>query len=194
MIYTDSLGNPAPTAGISHFGGSYGRGGYLSLATTAANNPDAGKRWDNVPDTIAAIAAWAYAHGYDITEGRDGYGAYKANLIHRETARALAAIKADEDAIYANAARGYVRMGDIPKDGKSRNRASGQLEAGVSVFAAEIAPNGQWRPLLTTPQLLGSYLSLVADERPAYRVYGQVIGTGSDGEPLMQIDRAERLP
>ena len=158
-IYIDMLGRPEPRATISHLGGSYGRGGYLSLHTTS-DSPDDGARWDNVPDTIATIAAWAYAHGYDITEGRDGYGAYKANLIHRETARALAAIKADEDAIYANAERGYVRMGDIPMDGKSRNRASGQFEAGVSVFAAEIAQDGRWRPILDTPQLLGSYLCL----------------------------------
>lgn len=193
MIYTDSLGNPAPTAGISHFGGSYGRGGYLSLATTATNNPDAGKRWDNNPDDIATITAWADAHGYDIAEGRDGYGAYRASLTHRETAQALATVKSREDAVFSGAERGYVRLGDLPSGGRSRNRATGGNEAGVSVFVAEIAPDGRWRPILCTPQQTGSYLSLLADDRPAYRVFGEVVGTGGDGEPVMCVERIERL-
>lgn len=192
-IYVDALGNPEPRANISLYGGLYGRGGYLSLHTTSYS-PDNGTRWDNTPEAISTIAAWAGAHGYDIIEGRDGYGAYRASLTHRETAQALATIKAAEDAVFSGAERGYVRLGNLPSGGRSRNRATGGSEAGVSVFVAEIAPDGRWRPILDTPQLLGSYLSLIADERPAYRVYGQVIGTGSDGEPLMQIDRAERLP
>jgi hypothetical protein len=193
MIYTDSLGNPAPTAGISHFGGSYGRGGYLALHTTAKTNPDAGKRWDNTPAAIATIAAWADARGYDIVESRDGYGAYRASLTHRETARALATIKASEDAMFSGAERGYVRLGDLPSGGRSRNRATGGYEAGVSVFAAEITQSGRWRPILDTPQQVGSYLSLLADDRPAYRVYGEVVGTGGDGEPVMCVERTELL-
>jgi hypothetical protein len=187
MIYTDTLSNPIPTANISHFGGSYGRGGYLLLHTTASNNPDNGKRWDNNPEDIATIAAWAEANGYDITESRDGYGAYRASLTHRETQAASDALKTDMAAIFAGAERGHVRMGDLPEGGRSRNKATGCCEAGVSVFSAEIAQNGQWRPILDTPQMLASYLSLIADDRPAYRVYGDVIGTGGDGEPLMRV-------
>ena len=193
MIYTNALGNPVPTASISHFGGSYGRGGYLAITTTATTNPDADKRWDNSPDDIATIAAWADAHGYDIVEGRDGYGAYRASLTHRETARALATIKASEDAMFYGAERGYVRLGDLPSGGRSRNRATGGNEAGVSVFCAEIAQDGSWRPILCTPQQTGSYLSLLADGRPAYRVFGEVVGTGGDGEPVMCVERIERL-
>lgn len=191
-IYYNDIGHPEPIAVISCFGSVYGRGGYLVLHTTS-NNPDNGKRWGNTPEAITDIRAWAEAHGYDITEGRDGYGAYKAQLTHRETARALGAIKAVNDAVFTEAERGYIRLGDVPACVYSRNRATGQAEAGVSVFDAEIAPGGRWRPILSTPQQLGSYLSLLADDRPVYRVYGDVVGRGGDGEPVMRVKRIERL-
>ena len=191
-IYYNDIGHPEPSAVISCFGSVYGRGGYLVLHTTS-NNPDDGKRWDNTPEAITDIRAWAEAHGYDITEGRDGYGAYRAQLLHRETANALAILKAANDAVFADAERGYVRLGDIPACGYSHNRATGQAESGVSVFAADITIDGRWRPILDTPQQLGSYLSLLADDRPAYRVYGNVVGVGGDGEPVMRVERVERL-
>lgn len=192
-IYIDELGNPEPRANISLFGGVHGRGGYLALCTTS-DSPDNGTRWDNTPAAIATIAAWADARGYDIVESRDGYGAYRATLTHRETATALSVLRAQQEAMFATAERGYVRLGDIPASGHSRNRATGNNEAGVSVFVADIAPDGRWRPVLTTNQQLGSYLSLLADNRPAYRVYGEAVGTGGDGEPVMHVERIERLP
>lgn len=36
-----------------------------------------------------------------------------------------------------------------------------------------------------------SYLAIA--DRPAYRLYGERVGTGSDGEPVLRVDRAIKL-
>lgn len=193
MLYRDSLDNLQPYAAITQFGGNYGKGGYLCLHTTAVNNPHDRKRWDNTPEAIATIAAWAEENGYDIAEGKDGYGAYKAELVHRETAAALAEQRTKAEAVFAGAEPGYIRFGNLPDGGRSRNRATGNLESGVSVFKAEFARGGHWRPILDTPQQIASFYFLIADDRPIYRVYGKRVGTGGDGEPVLKVERIELI-
>ncbi len=193
MLYRDSLGNLVPESTITQFGGNYGRGGYFCLRTTAKNNPHDGKKWDNTPEAIATIAPWAEENGYDIIEGKDGYGAYRAKLIHRATKKALDDLRAKVSEVFANAEPGYIRFGNLPEGGFSRNKATGNLEAGVSAFNAEFARDGRWRPILDTPQQVASFFALIADDRPIYRVYGERIGAGGDGEPVLRVDRIEPI-
>lgn len=193
MIYKDSIGNYQSKCMISHFGGQYGKGGYLSLGTSAINNPHDGMRWDNTPEKIALIAPWAAANGYVIIESKDDYGAYQATLTHRETELIASAQAKKTEKVFAGAERGYIRYGDIPAGGYSRNAATGELEKGVSVFYAEYAKNGEYRPLPKNNQQLGSLLTLIADKRPVYRVRGTEVGTGGDGEPVLKIKQIERI-
>lgn len=89
----------------------------------------------------------------------------------------------------------FIRIGDIPKTGKSRIHRGDELigeESGVSVWEA-IELNGKYRILIPNPcsadamgdidsTFLRSHYYL---SKPVYEVDGDVIGTGSDGEPLL---------
>ena len=92
-------------------------------------------------------------------------------------------------AIFKNAEKGFLRFGDLPKNGKSKNFANGNFEAGVSAFNAEFSGNN-YRPILTDV-LEVTYLNVVS--RPAYRVWGKVVGTGADGEPLLKVTKFVKL-
>ena len=75
----------------------------------------------------------------------------------------------------------YIRYGDLPPAGYSRNQATGEREAGVSVYHAYLLPGGQ---LVVASGYVAFCAEIFAD-RPLYRVEGEVIGVGSDGEPLL---------
>lgn len=78
----------------------------------------------------------------------------------------------------------YIRFGEIPPLGYSKNWLINKLEEGVSVYEA-MERNGIYSVIL--PSLLGGAcvsLSGVLD-RPMYEVSGDLIGIGSDGEPLL---------
>jgi hypothetical protein len=182
-VYRNNIGGLEPLATISHFGGHYGRGGYLTLSTTATNNPHEGMRWP--PEAIAEIVQWAEANGYDIEEERDGYGAYRATLIHRET-------QAAKDSLAAGSTVGYIRFGSLPGGGKSRNHLTGEFEDGVSCYEAIFRPDGSFE-LLAGPDSLRSLASGGLLTRPAYRLWGEVVGKGSDGEPVLRVKRIERI-
>jgi len=62
----------------------------------------------------------------------------------------------------------YIRHGAPPAGGKSRNHATGDLESGVSYYAAE-----------------ASYDNLPDDGPIVYLVTGKHVGYGSDGESLL---------
>ena len=79
----------------------------------------------------------------------------------------------------------YVRFGEIPANGKSKNHFTDEYEKGVSVYEA-LERDEKISILL--PSLTGSAcvsLSGVLD-RPMYIVDGELCGTGSDGEPLLK--------
>jgi hypothetical protein len=85
--------------------------------------------------------------------------------------------------------RGYVRFGKLPNHGISVNHSTGEPERGVSCFEAEFTGN-EYKPLLT------GYLCSVYEQvkgRTAYRLYGKVVGTGSDGEPVLRVRQAVRI-
>lgn len=78
----------------------------------------------------------------------------------------------------------YIRFGEVPKSGKSRNHVTGSLEPGVSVYRAK------WNPVFESFELLdanhaGTAIDLMAQgKRPAF-YSGRVAGIGSDGEPTL---------
>jgi len=78
----------------------------------------------------------------------------------------------------------FIRFGSVPKRGQSRNHVSGELESGVSVYAA-IEQDGSIR-YDDNQSLNRPYSMLFFLERPAYLVRGyQLNRRGSDGEPLL---------
>ena len=79
----------------------------------------------------------------------------------------------------------FVRFGDIPAGGKSRNHLDGNQEAGISVYEA-IERDG--KPMVILPSLTESACVSLSGvlNRPWQWMTGGVIGKGSDGEPLLQ--------
>lgn len=77
----------------------------------------------------------------------------------------------------------YIRFGDVPKNGKSKNYLTDRLEDGISVYEA-IEDCGKIKILL--PSLTGSACVTLSGclDRPMYEVKGTLIGYGSDGEPV----------
>ena len=89
----------------------------------------------------------------------------------------------------------YIRIGDIPKTGKSRIHQCDKIigeEVGVSVWEA-VELNGKYRILIPNPcnanamgDLDTTFLkSHYYRASPVFEVDGDVIGIGSDGEPLL---------
>jgi hypothetical protein len=79
----------------------------------------------------------------------------------------------------------YVRFGDLPEGGRSRNDETGQYEAGVSVYHAEWA-NSDHDVLCVLLCNEGDVAQLhILEDRSLYLVEGIEVGKGSDGEPLL---------
>ena len=91
----------------------------------------------------------------------------------------------------------YVRFGHLPKDGRSRNARTGERHAGVSVFAGLMDDD---EPLfrIDTSALSGAGRSHVvwvaSSDRPAYFVWGERVGKGPAGEPLVRPERVLPVP
>lgn len=79
----------------------------------------------------------------------------------------------------------FLRYGDIPKGGKSRNFITGELENGVSVYKAEWNPALE-RYILADATHSATALDLISQGKTPRFVSGEVIGRGSDGEPLLR--------
>ena len=79
----------------------------------------------------------------------------------------------------------YIRFGNIPKGGRSRNHATGEYEKGVSCYEA------CYNPFTQAWELAGSALPAAAIMGAAglygqvWLISGEVVGQGSDGEPLL---------
>ena len=178
-IYRDALGIPQPVASIRHFGGSWGQGGFWAMSSTADIQLDAHYESPEAAELAAIEAGWVV-----IDRGVDGYNCPWITISHPETAAALESAVAAADAKWSKAAPCYVRYGKLPRGGKSRNYATGELERGVSVFRGEVLPSGEARALPGTNVLAASMVSLW--DRDLYVVSGVEIGTGSDGEPVLK--------
>lgn len=92
--------------------------------------------------------------------------------------------------------RMFIRIGDIPLNGKSKIRFRGQEvvgeEIGVSVWDAANIYN-KWHIVVPNPcdedtidDIHGGLLQAICYGNPIYLVTGSIIGIGSDGEPLLK--------
>jgi hypothetical protein len=78
----------------------------------------------------------------------------------------------------------FVRFGELPAGGRSRNYITGELEAGASCIGLLRNPlTAELMPRLTPA--ISMYLLFNAGDRPCYQVEGELIGCGSDGEPIL---------
>ena len=184
MIYKDCLGNPNSKATISVFGASYGQPGTGRFVLSSINDCPK-KEWPYLLKDVSHMVDEMEADGWQCVIGKDGYSAPRIDCTHKETQALIDATKAKNDAKFKNAERGFIRFGKCPKGGRSVNHRDNTLEEGVSVFEAEFV--GKEYRLLLTDYLSVTYVT-VAD-RPAYRIYGEVVGTGADGEPLLRVTR-----
>lgn len=97
----------------------------------------------------------------------------------------------------------YVRFGKkdsvFPPEERSKNHSTGKLENGVSVYEA-IERNGIYQILLPridsqTIATLGNCFNVAQglwgqENYPLWEVDGDLVGEGSDGEPLLKNCRA----
>lgn len=83
----------------------------------------------------------------------------------------------------------YVRFGPLPKGGRSKNYATGALEQGVSAYATsyDLVKN---QLKIDFRGFLGGIFTLL--DRPAYILRGDLMGYGSDGEPLLSNAQVAR--
>lgn len=189
MLYKGHLGELVSCADISYSQDIFSGEANYRLSTTIKAY-DGVTKWPG-ETSVDDICAKMAQNGWDCTVSKDGYNRPKIHCIHRETQAAIDAIKLDQDKKFKDAERGYIRFGKLPNCGKSRNHRDNTLERGVSCFEAEFSADGSYR-LLLTPVLQVTYLTVF--ERDAYRLYGECVGSGADGEPVLRVDSMEVIP
>jgi hypothetical protein len=187
MIYRDPMGNPDAKATIGYVKCyPIGTKGYFSLSRVS----DAPlKRWKEdicVNDIVTEMER----EGWICVVHKDGYNMPRLDCIHRETQELIDKEKAENEKVFINAERGYIHFGCIPQGNKSYNHRDNCYEDGLSCFNAEFATNGLYR-LFLTDVLRVSYYTVM--DRQAYRVYGNVIAFGADGEPLLAVDSYTKI-
>lgn len=135
--------------------------------------------WKSFEQAVADLEA----SGYSVEVGLNGYNHKRARVTHLATLAEYRRQQAADESKWADARECYVRFGDLPEAGHSRNHADGTAEAGVSVFRGQVLPNGEARPLPASNQVFCSMVNIMS--RPLYVVEGDEIGTGADGEPVL---------
>jgi len=186
-IYKDALGNPNYKATISVFGGNGTPGtGYLSLQSASTNVPE--KRWDFTSKNVDYIVKEMDKLGWDSKVTEDGYGRPLIHLEHRATKYIVDTEEKLHNKKWEKAKDVYIRFGNIPEGGRSKDWSSGNWEKGVSVFKGKILPSGELLVLPSTNQQLGSLVTM--NDRPMFVIKGKEIGTGADGEPVLSQAKA----
>lgn len=141
-------------------------------------------RWSERHNGVTAQVGIRWAR-YDADGNRVAQG---SDWSTTPTGEQLAAWDVEAPAIAARAARWagrdlYIRFGDAPAGGRSRNYATGELERGISVYEARHdLISDTW---MTGGAMVGTLVSYLAQGIPARLVTGTEIGSGSDGEPLL---------
>lgn len=181
MMYRNCLGQLEADATISVIGNAY------ILKTMIDAFPP--KKWD-AATPVEEIVAEMERDGFDCRTRRDPYGRTVINCTHIETQKAIDTIVENRRKQFKDSVPGFVRFGAVPQNGKSKNFRDGTFEAGVSCFAADFAKDGSYR-LHLNPVLEISFLTV--SDRQAYRLYGDVVGTGADGEPLLKVTKSVKI-
>jgi hypothetical protein len=184
MIYRDSLGTPAPKAVIAGTdsvldgGIKWSARGSHELYVTA-------DCYEDLRDELRSL-------GWDCPDsaGTPGYVSVHLVVTHPATQAVLDAERAASAAKAEGATPCYLRYGDPPSGGRSRDQRDGSLEAGVSVYRGLLCRDGS--VLLVAGRREHGAQSTMISDRPLYIVDGVEIGTGSDGEPLLRDARIVR--
>jgi hypothetical protein len=86
----------------------------------------------------------------------------------------------------------YIRFGDLPASGRSRNQETDTDEAGVSVYRAEWQSTDRDVVCVYVPSDICVGTISQIEDRPVYIVTGRLLNeVGGDGEPLMADAVAE---
>lgn len=109
----------------------------------------------------------------------------------REAAEAKAA--AEYAAFLASHPVVYVRFGNVPESGKSRNYRDDIEEPGVSCYEGRLLADGSYFLLMNTTSLASFVREGFMGERPAYLLRGELAGKGADGEPCVAVTSAKRI-
>ena len=110
-------------------------------------------------------------------------------FVHTATKKAAEESRLAQEKKYTE--KGYVRFGDVPKGGKSYNYRDNFYEQGVSVFHAMFSADGDY--IIKSQNGVQFFGMYAYANRPAYRVFGKEIGVGSDGEPILEVQRAIKI-
>ena len=181
-VYRNTLGGLEANATVRFIKGFFDPSKFYFHAVS--NAPDLS--WPEDTD-ISTIVNDLIADNWTCTVTKDGFGKPFIDCIHKPTQDAINIQKSELDARFSSAERGYLRYGEPPADGLSINHRDGRSESGLSVFYGDFTSDGSYRPVLSTDALLVSYLTVM--QRDAYRVYGDIVGTGADGEPLVKVTK-----
>ena len=187
-IYIDPLGRPSAQATVSLFGDNYGKDGHYSL-TSVSNTPE--MVWTHAGNShdVSVIVDELTEQGWDCDMYFPHHGRPPSiRCTHLETAAALEACKVT---LVGDGEHGYIRYGSCPKSGYSINHATGEPEKGVSVYEAVFFGNGYQ---VSCPHYsTGTFESVRAQGRPVYRIWGDVVGHGSDGEPVLKVQKTKKI-
>ncbi len=90
----------------------------------------------------------------------------------------------------------YVRFGYLPRTGRSRHRGVWKTEKGVSCYPGRLVGPGCFRIDFSeiSNEDLGTLFLWCAADRPAFFLAGEEVGVGSDGEPLLKVERSWPVP
>ena len=136
------------------------------------------------PEYAAAVAA-----AERLAESLEAERRRREEAIAR-TARELEALRQEAE---RHGEPGYFRFGKPPRSGRSWNYRDNAPEPGVACYSGWTLPNGgvvlDWRNVDVV-----SARMIWATGRPLYRIDGEVVDAGSDGEPCLDVRRSVRLP
>lgn len=186
-LLINSLGGYEPKVCVSVFGRYTYRGenGYYAAHTVAKNLPD--MKWEidgDIKNVAEKIVKELEEKGFSCEIRNNLANEPVIHAIHIETAKAKEQLEQRIAAKRKIAEKGFIRFGDVPEDEKSYNYRDGFYEKGVSVYNALFYPDGKYEIIPENDiQVFGS---ISFGSRPAFRVWGDVVGTGSDGEPLLR--------
>ena len=187
MIMRTSYGEAKETATI--YKSQFAIGDEYLIHTTADNLDIKDKCFPSAAEAISAMEK----RGYLVRHVHDFRGD-RWDCTHTETQDFIQRLdreKKNDEKKWLQAEKGFLRYGKPPASGQSYNTRDGITENGVSCYPAEFLPDGDYRIIVTEVQALQA--KIYSAGRRAYRLYGPIIGTGSDGEPLLKVERAEML-
>ena len=207
MLYLNDLGGYAPVVDASLFGGDPWNPTKPLITETKVEYPvlcahSVSCNFEEIRIQLSEEVDYESAKkmmieklnalGFIVEVLKNRVGIEYIHAIHTETENARLEAQRKREEKSRTGVKGYIRFGDIPENGKSYNYRDGFFEDGVSAYNALFFEDGTYEIISNNDiQIFGS-ISYAA-QSPKYRLYGEQIGLGSDGEPILKVERAERI-